>query len=66
MKTKLEQMAKAVSEIDGGCCSYIKSFLDDIDKQDAMFIADWINKNRPLYGGSEKLILDSKGEWTTV
>ena len=63
MEIDLEILAKATSEIDGGCCHCICEFLNALKLEDATKIAVWINKNNPLYGGDERLIY-VKGKYT--
>ena len=63
MKTSLEVMAKAVANIDGGCCSCITGFLEGIELEDAKEIADWVNKNDPIYGKEKLIYFTDVEEW---
>lgn len=50
LNTDFETFANAVSKIDGGCGPCITSFLNKLNYNDAKKLAEYINKNNPIYG----------------
>ena len=56
MKIEIEigLLSKAVRNIDGGCETCICNFLNNLPRENANIIAEWINTNNPFYD-NEKL-----------